>query len=181
MRFGKDTFHGEGFAVFFEAPYVPNSNDDHTFGEHGKGSSGTACLGVPNILRKFLHGLLSARSPKGSAQARHLFLDMLSRLCGHFLGYPVVVLVGDLNQTAFLPAFLDDFDTANFPSQPGSSQMLLPEQPVLAFLEPVGRSESYPGKEVVERREGTGMTIFTWSSRGWQSVTRQETCHSSSR
>ena len=25
MRFGKDTFHGEGFAVFFEAPYVPTS------------------------------------------------------------------------------------------------------------------------------------------------------------
>ena len=84
---------------------MPTSNDDHTFGEHGKGSSGTACLGVPNILRKFFHGLLSARSPKGSAQARHLFLDMLSRLCGHFLAYPVVVPCGRLESDRILTGF----------------------------------------------------------------------------
>ena len=140
MRFCKDISHGEGFAIFFEAPYVPSSNDDHTFGEDGKGSSGTACLGVPHILRKFFRGLLSARSPKGSTQARHLFffLDILSRLCGHLLEYPVVVLAGDLNQTALLPAFQDDYDTANCPCKLRSSQMLLPGQPFLAFFDPVG-------------------------------------------
>ena len=74
MRFCKDTFHGEGFAVFFVAPYVPSSKDDHIFGEDGNRSSGTACLSMPNVFRKFFRGLLCARSPKGSAQARHLFL-----------------------------------------------------------------------------------------------------------
>ena len=43
------------------------------FGEDGNWSSGTACLSMPNVLRKFFRGLLCARSPKGSAQARNLF------------------------------------------------------------------------------------------------------------
>ena len=38
MRFCKDTFHGEGFAVFFVAPFVPSSKYDHIFGEDGNWS-----------------------------------------------------------------------------------------------------------------------------------------------
>ena len=42
-------------------------------GEDGHWSSGSVCLSAPNLLRKFFRGLLYARSPRGSAQARHLF------------------------------------------------------------------------------------------------------------
>ena len=31
MRFCRDTFHGEGFAVFFLAPHAPSSNNDHIY------------------------------------------------------------------------------------------------------------------------------------------------------
>ena len=39
----------------------------------GHRSSGTAYLSMPNFLRRFFRGLITARSPKGSAHARHLF------------------------------------------------------------------------------------------------------------
>ena len=77
-----------------------------------------------------------------AAHMRGIFLDMLSRVCGHLLEYPMVVLAGDLNQTAFLPAFPDDFNTANFPCQTRSSQMLLLEQLFPAFLDTVGSRKS---------------------------------------
>ena len=76
---------------------------------------------------------------------RGIFLDMLSRVCGHLLEYPMVVLAKNLNQTAFLLAFQDDFDTANFPCQARSSQVLLLEQLFLAFLVTVGNWNFYPG------------------------------------
>ena len=71
-----------------------------------------------------------------AAHKRGIFLDILSRVCEPLLEYPMVLLAGDLNQTAFLPAFLDDLNTANFPCQARSSQMLLLEQLVPAFLDP---------------------------------------------
>ena len=105
MRFCKDTFHGEGFAVFFEAPYVPSSNNDHTFGEDGKGSSGTACFGVPHILRKFFRGLLSARSPEGSAQARHLFFGHVESVVWPFSRVPSGRACGRLESDFILTGF----------------------------------------------------------------------------
>ena len=37
-----------------------------------------------------------------AAHKRGIFLDILSRVCEHLLEYPMVLLAGDLNQTAFL-------------------------------------------------------------------------------
>ena len=54
----------------------------------------------------------------------------------------MVVLAGDLNQTAFLRAFPDDFNTANCRCQQRSSQMLLLEQLFPAFLYTVGSRNS---------------------------------------
>ena len=50
----------------------------------------------------------------------------------------MIVLVGDVNRTAFLLAFQDDFNTANFSCQLRCSQMLLLEQLFQAFLDTVG-------------------------------------------
>ena len=141
MRFCMDTSHGEGFAVIFVAPYVPSSNNHHISCEDGHWSSGSVCFSVPNLLRKFFRGLLYARSPRGRAQARYLFGHVaLRRVWGHRLEYPIVVLAGDVNRTAFLPAFQDDSNTENFPSFSQLSCV-------------IWKPETYPGRDVVERRE----------------------------
>ena len=54
--------------------------------------------------------------PEEAHKARHLFGHVAVAVCGHLLQYPMVVLAGDSNRTAFLQIFRDDFNTAKFPS-----------------------------------------------------------------
>ena len=167
MRFCMDTFHGEGFAVIFEAPYVPSCNNDHISGKDGHWSSGSARLSMPNLLRKFFRGLLFASSPRGSGQARHLFGHVASCVWPSSR-VPNCLACGRRESDRILAGFSGRLQHGELPE-------LFP-----AFLDTVGSRKPIQ-EETWSRVEKRGHEHLNMELRGWQSVTRQNTCHSSSR